>query len=596
VTNTFRFLEHRNLQLATSRASISLPVILGTALISALTHLFGSGDLGLSEAGYRIAAAALSVVPMFVVLLLAQLTRPKRVRLGVAYVLLGYLIGGSLRGVALAALLSLSPEISEGGLLFRVPTSLITMTSSVAILTFAWATYSSHREAIAALTLETNQLRETLRRLDQENQARDLKDVARVAAEIVAELKRIELYPAREQVAEIRRLVDEQVRPLSRKHALDLQQWSPAPVVTRRQSFRKTWLELNPVTRFPSFWFLVPLSLTTVPAVFAEFGLVEAIEIAVYSLASLSIALYLGGKVAKVILPKLRSPAREFVFTLLLFLIATPGVIATYLALLNTPRPGTYVIIGLISFPLFSWVLTLGSALLSDLENRRGELAKIEAELRWAIARVNLLSWYNRGVVTRLLHGPIQNSMHVSLIKLQNAGSSGKVDRVIRELADRVQEAQAISETDSRGRPDIAELLTESEALWAEIADASLEFDDSVANALANDIAAGGIVLDACNEQFSNAIRHGRANRVRIELSLEPRADQASPALIKLLVEHNGSTQSQPTAPSLRGSTDTSALATAGLGTKFLANCSVRFETTRADEISRTEIYLPLVR
>jgi two-component sensor histidine kinase len=581
-SNTFRFLEHPNLQLATGRASISLPVILGTALISVLTHLLGSGDLGLRESAYRVAVAALSVVPMFLVLLLAQLTRPRAVRAGVAYILLSFAIGGAARGAALAQLLELNPAIADGGSLFRVPTSLITMALSLAVLTFSWATYQSHREAISQLRLETDQLSAALARVESETQQQDLRDVSRVTAEIVAELKRIELNPAANQIEDIERLVNEQVRPLSRKHALDLESWEPSQVTPRRLSFGKTWNELNPASRFPSFWFLVPLSLTTVPAVYVEYGLVEAIEIAVFSLAALSAALYLGTKIAKLWLPKLSSPWRELAFTALLFAIVIPGVVATYLSLLSTPRPGTYVVIGLIGFPLFSWVLTLGSALLRDLENRRDELARVESELRWAIARVNLLSWYTRGVVARLLHGPIQNSLQVSLMKLQRARSI-EVDDVISELSERIHQAQLISEKDSGQDPDITQLLLESEALWSEVAEASIEFDDAVTSALAKDRAAGGIVLDLCNEQFSNAIRHGGATEVHIKLSI------AGPGLIKLQVDQNGSTPNNLPEPGADSPT-------AGLGTKFLTSCSVRFSSSEMDGRSQTEVYLPLAR
>lgn len=579
---TFRFLEHPNLQLATSRAALSLPVVLGTALISVLTHLFGSGDLGLSEAGYRIAVAAVSVIPMFLVILLAEITRPRGLRGGVAYMFVGFSLGGAARGLALAQLLELNPAVAAGGALFRVPTSVITMASSVAILTFAWATYRSHHDAISHLRLETDRLRAALARVESETQERDLKDVSRVTAEIVAELERIELNPAANQIEEIERLVNEQVRPLSRKHALGLESWAPSQVTPGRLSFRKTWNELNPVARFPSFWFLVPLALTTVPAVYAEFGLVEAVEIAVFALAALSAALYLGSKIAQAWLPNLRSPWRELAFTVLLVAIAIPGVVATYLSLASTPRPGTYVVIGLISFPLFSWVLTLGFALLRDLENRRDELARVEGELRWAIARVNLLSWYTRGVVARLLHGPIQNSLQVSLMKLQRPRSL-EVDDVISELSERIHEAQLTSERDSGQDPDIAQLLLESEDLWSEVAEALIEFDDAVIAALAKDRAAGGIVLDLCNEQFSNAIRHGGASEVHMKLSI------AGPGLIKLGVDHNGSTPSNLPEPG--GNSPA-----AGLGTKFLTSCSVPFSNSELDGRSQTEVYLPLAR
>jgi signal transduction histidine kinase len=562
---------------------------MATALLSVLTHLFGSGDLGLREAWFRIIAAVVAVVPMFAVIWLARLSAPKSPRAEVGYMLVAYLIAAGARGVALASLLALNPEIEDGGLLFRLPTSLISMSLTVAIFTFAVASYESQRDNIARLRLENDQLRETLIELETNSRAKDRSEIRAVSQRIVDELHRIELYPAKEQIAEIQKLVDGQVRPLSKNFAAGIQQWLPQQGVSPKLRFREISMGLQPVSRFPSFWFLLPLALAPAPATIADYGWLEGIEISIYSLLALLASLVLVSRLWARVQAGLRGPWRELIYTALLLVVAAAGSAAGYLALLNTPRPTTYVLIGLIAFPIYSWVITLGSSLLAALKATTDQLTKIEAELRWAIARVNLLSWYNRGVVARLLHGPIQNSMHVTIIKLQSAGALGEVDQVIHELAQRVQEAQSASENDSRGRPEIVELLTESEALWAEIAQVSLEFDELVSFALASDGAAGGIVLDLCNEQFSNAIRHGKATHVRIALSLE------GAKLIKILVEHNGSAQAQLTTPPPGNPPPgTEGLALTGLGTKFLATCSVRLESAVVDNLSRTEIYLPL--
>ena len=550
-------------------------MIIATAVMSVLTHLFGSGDLGLREAWFRIIASVIAVVPMFTVIWLARLIVPKGPRAEVAHMLAAYLIAAGARGVALAFLLGLNPEIEDGGLLFRLPTSLISMSLTVAIFTFAVASYESQRDNIARLALENDRLRETLVELETSNRAKDRSEVRAISQRIVDELHRIELYPAKEQIAEIQKLVDGQVRPLSKNYAAGIQQWLPRQGASPKLSFREIRMGLQPVSRFPSFWFLLPLALTPAPATIADFGWLEGIEISIYSLIALFIALVLASRLWARIQAGLRGPWRELIFTALLLVVAAAGSAATYLALSDTPRPTTYVLIGLMAFPTYSWVITLGSSLLAALKATNDELTKIEGELRWAIARVNLLSWHSRGVVARLLHGPIQNAMHISVAKMQTASNQLVVADVIRELTDRVETASLASDKDSTSASDVEELLNQASSVWSEIADVFLDFDRDVIAALANDVAAASIVVDLCNEQLSNAIRHGKATVVHIGISLTPN-------LVKLRVEQNGVVEA--TLPPGK----------AGLGTQFLENCSVHFASQRRDGVTITEIQLPL--
>lgn len=496
--------------------------------------------------------------------------------LGVVQVVIGYLLAGAMRGVALTQLLELNPAIEDGGLIFRVATSVITMSTTVAILTFAQATYQSHRLAITELTTETEQLRQTLLELERDSSKRDQTEAQAIAKRIVNELNRIELYPAKEQILEIQNLINNQVRPLSKEYAIELKRWIPEQTRQKRLTFRDIWAKVDLTLRFNSFWFLVALSLTPVPATLADYGLQAGIEIAVFTFAALSTSVWIGFKVSNRIVPRLRSPWQEIVFTALLVLMAFPGVAATYLALSDTPNPNTYVAIGLISFPAFAWILTLGSNLLTQLRETRTKLTEVEAQLRWAIARVNLLSWYSRGVVTRLLHGPIQNSMHISLIKMQNTQDEILVEDAIAELTARIEAASLESNQQISDKSEPELLLREAAAIWSEVAEVGIELEGDVSKQLSKDQPAGSIVVDLCNELLSNAIRHGKASKVQISLAAEP-------TLIKVRVQHNGQTQPQR-----------SDHVSAGLGTKFLDSCSIRWESSRSGELTTTDIQLPL--
>lgn len=565
---------------------MSWPVVLGTILLSILTHLFGSGELGLSEAAYRIFASALSALPIFLVVLIGNYLRPKNPRPAVLQQLVTFLLAGAARGFALAFLLAINPAIDDGRLDFRLPTSIITMGATLAILTFAYASYLDHKAAIAALSEETAQLSQTLEELSQAKRARDISAVAEVANRIVAELKLLELYPKERQIAEIQRLVNDQVKPLSKKYAEGLQQWHRKPATNQTESFKDIWLRLDPVGKFPPSWLIIPLSLTPVPATVAYYGLSAGVQIFLFTLIALSISIFFGRKLLKQVNARLSFPYKELSFTLVALLMAVPGVLATYLALIDTPYPYTYAVIGMIAFPTYAWVVSIGSALLADLQNSRAELVATQAQLRWAIARVNLLAWFSRGVVTRLLHGPIQNSMHITLIKMQQNRTATQIDDAIAELTKRISEA-GLSATPKPTEQDLQHSLAQSIAIWEEVAEVELAATPQVLEALAHDSSAAGIVLDLCNEQVSNAIRHGKATKAEITIETKPK-------ILKITLKHNGRSQGLNRVYQADVSGEKKDQV-AGLGTRFIENCSIFFETTMDPRgLTITEIELPL--
>jgi hypothetical protein len=506
--------------------------------------------------------------------------------LAVAWIVLSYLSGGAARGVALAALLNLNPAIGDGRLDFRLPTSIITMSATLAILTFVFASYKDHSLAIATLSEETSQLSQTLIALEQANRANDASKAQAIANQIVQQLKSLELYPADRQIAEIQRLVDQKVRPLSKQYARELKHWLPSSPKGQKQSLRKVWARLDPVSRFPSIWFVLPLSLTPLPATTANYGLVAGLEVFLYTLTALGLAVAIGRPLLSQLIKKARPGWRELIFTLGLFAMAVAGTTGTYLSLSDTPTPNTYTVIGLIAFPAYAWVITIGSAMLRDMAQTRAELASTDAKLRWAIARVNLISWYSRGVITRLLHGPIQNSMHITLIKMQNEKSKPRVSDAIAELTARISEASFETNTSDSSKnkinQDFAELLRNSISVWQEVANVHLEISGDLSRALAKDPAGGSIVLDLCNEQLSNAIRHGKATSVSLQLSLLPE-------IVKIEISHDAPRAKQKEQRSM-----TTKNINPGLGTKFLSSCSVSWSKTEDQNLSKTEIKLPL--
>ena len=564
--------QERLLATATSAKSLDWQAMSITALFSILLHVFASQDLKYESILERSVAAGISVLPLFFIIGLAHSIPVKSATTKIVIVLSSYLVGGAARGLALSALLDFNGVLVGGGLQSRIASSVISMSITVAIVTYVWTTYKTHSDAISNLVNETEQLRTALAQIELEVNAQSFKQMSDISEEILSELERIQLSPGGEQLETIQRVIDKQVRPMSREFALDVASWVPANVKIPSASFLKTWSSLNPVSNLPSSWFTAAISLSPMPIAYAMFGLSTAITLSLFIFLALTPSVFFGFKLARRVIPKFKSPWREIAFTLMMELIAVPGVLATYLALIHTDDPSVYMVSGLITFPIYSWIVTFGGALFEDLKNKRVALLQVQRQLNWAIARVNLLAWYNRGIISRLLHGPIQNAMHATVIRLRNRDTLTVVDNVINELQQRIAFANSNIGAGVGTVDDLDKSLQEIRSLWNQIADVSISTTEEVLHSLVLDKPAAAIVIDLCSEICSNAIRHGKANDLRIEL-------QINQSEIMVTMVDNGAQPTEGTG--------------LGLGRRFLDNCSINWTTTRFESRNSLTVLLP---
>jgi len=558
---------------ATGKSSLAWPAVGLTAIFSVLVHLFGSLDLDYVNIAPRAVLAAVSVLPTFALVAMAFALPIRKLRVRVFVVLASYLLGGLARGLLLSLLLEVF-NFTEGFIWQgRVAFSVIFITVTVSIVTYFWTNYTNNLGAVAELREETAQLQSALAQLELEAKAQSVQQVADVSNEIVRELERIELYPAGAQEREIQRVINERVRPLSHQFAQEVSSWQPSVALPLEARQKTNWRELNLTAKLPSMWLAFAYSLTTFPGALEAFGLQTALLVSFASAATLVPAVYIAFWLARRVIPKLATPWRELVFTLIMLAAAAVGVAGNTIALIGTERPFAYLLAGLTTFPIYTWVLAVAGALWVDVATKEQALIEVSSQLRWAIARINLLAWYNRGIVSRLLHGPIQNSLHATAIRLKNADPEVVVDNVIRELRQRIAETSPTTLVGNPEDADLGESLAEATRLWRDIAEVKIAVNPDALSALELDRPAAEIVLDLCNEACSNAVRHGKAQIVEIQIAV-------SGSLLELTVLDDGS--------------GAAATAGKGLGTRFLDSCSVSWQIGQRDGKNLLQVLLPV--
>jgi hypothetical protein len=548
---------------ATSRAVLSWPVI----------QIFGSPDLENTLILFRILTAAAAVIPMFILIAFVQLLTLKNRNFRIIAVMLSYLLGGSLRGYSVVIFLEGSNILEDGNKWFRVPTSAVLMSAEVALATFASANFRNHKERAQKFRDESQQLAQILSQLGREGKASTLRKIQQISADIVQQLRNIKLRTSQTEVYEIQKILSDYIKPLSKSYAPETFKLKIIESDINRRFDKAEWREINLFESLPSVWWNIVGASMPFPSALHFFGLKTAI---VHSL-FIFIVLVPCNLLLQLLLQKfglkLTIPWRELAITLGFFVIALTAALASYIALYSSYNPKYYALTTFLIYPLFSWAITFGVALQAHVFSQEVKMRNMRNDLAWAVARVNLLDWFNQGLISRLLHGPIQNSLQAASIRLQESPASENAERVIDELSQRMGEIAPLIQAETFMAPDIPKSLGELIELWADLAIIEIFIDQSVQIQLEQDVPAAYITLDICQEICSNAIRHAGARTIEINIFVSQRE-------ITISMVDDGDPRSVNSE--------------FGVGTEFLTTCSIDWQYVRtANSENLLEIVIP---
>lgn len=558
---------------ATSRAALSWPVISSTIFSSVVIQIFGSPDLENTLFFFRILAATAAVFPMFLLIAIVQVLPITNKIVRVLAVLLSYIFGGALRGLSIIIFLEGSNILEDGNKWFRVPTSALLMSVEVALATFAATNFQRHKESTKNFQEESRQLYRILSQLGRENQETTVRQVQQISTDIVRQLRNIKLSTTESEVADLQKILKNYIKPLARSHsseALDL-------AISKNNSVDKSniarWKSFNLIENLPSVWWNFFAALMPFPTATHFFGLRAAAIHSLFIFVILIPCTWLMHNALRRYAGSLGLPWRELLITLGYFSVALAAALASYTSLYNSSNPNFYAVTTLLIYPLFSWAITIGISLQGHVIEQEVRVNKLRDDLAWAVARVNLIDWFNKGLIARLLHGPIQNSLQAASIRLQES-SSQDTERVIEELSQRMSEIAPMIEAETLMAPDLSKSFSELIELWADLAKIEIFVDQTVQMHLGQDPPAAYITIDICQEICSNAIRHADARTIEINIVSNNRE-------ITISMIDGGN-------PRIRNSDF-------GIGTEFLSTCSINWRYLRTSSSENLlEIVIPI--
>lgn len=570
----FSFENRPYLSRATDPRFLQKTPILIFILVTTLVHIVSSIDLEFSNFHIRIPLAIFSAIVAILFIYLAHFLGRKINRFRSGIVIASYFIGGAAKGWVLESGLYRFEILSSESINFRVTSGVLIVASSAAIISIVWSSVIDAWSDVSNLQKETATLKEISKNLVKDIDDKDLEQESLVFNEITRKISAIAERTSSFQYGEIEQLVNQVIRPLSRDFAPASINHQIEPINTPNISWNGLWQLLDPIKHIPTFrisTFLI--ALIAAAPVRQLYGWMTAIELALVVMVSLYISIFLFKPVLEKFLTRVSPPLSVIITTFGFVVFAIPPSIATTFALADTPNPQAYLVPGLITVPLFGWLLTIGNAAWEYSIEIKTELEATRDQLRWSIARINLVSWYKKGLISRLLHGPIQNSLQVALLQIRAGDDDQNSQKIVKNTIKKIE--QAINESLNNGRSTKTDLMAMNEALdtWRSVANVEISMQDLSDSKLMQDTAGCAILTDIVIEACSNAIRHGACKSFKVTYDFTKSG-------IELHIFDDGKWN--------KSRSD------AGLGEKLLASCTIWMDRKNDKGWNELSLELPL--
>ena len=217
---------------------------------------------------------------------------------------------------------------------------------------------------------------------------------------------------------------------------------------------------------------------------------------------------------------------------------------------------------------LLTPLAALGAAVVAA-EDRRRTLAEREreasvAQAEWASHRAQQEAWAASHMLARELHGGVQSELTAAALRLEawarrpDPAAMAEVLSQVTHAVDRVNQLAVEEFRTSKIDPVLA--ISAIVAVWSGLVHIDLDIDSGAEDHLSVDAAASETVIEVVRECLANAVTHGRASTVTIQVR------QLRPGALEVTIDDDG-----------RGLT---AQAPVGLGSRLLDEVCLSWERT----------------
>ena len=557
--------------------SITWPAFWVSLLYNEFVH-FAGNPTNTDAIPERVVLVVVSQLGIFAVLLAAKATylRNTAIRPRPGLTLLTFAASGAVRGLINAYGLVALGAATSLQLGYRVFAGVISVTVILSLCAIVVDGIREHQRRLQDLLAARRSLDEARAQTLIGIEDRQEEVARRIQSNLLAELA--ELDPARPEasVALLQHTATDVVRPLSHDLAATVPSWEPKPLTKRE--LRLDWGEVlrDATSEKPFRPWGIGLCIVGFSLVFllTFFGPLASLLTGVAIIAVCASWFGLTNRILGPLLPRLRLGSRIVLITIASIMGGVLAGGAQYIASGRTVVSAVSWVSSVFFIVLFAWLLTISTAVERQRDRLQEALETDEAELRWQLARIHQVQWFQQKALSRALHGPVQSAVTSAAIRLDAAVREGSsTPELVRQLRQQISGSIAILDTAQNSIAPIDDSVTLLAQSWDGVCTVSGDIQASAARVLLADDIARACAADFMTEAVSNAVRHGRARRVEVAITAGARC-------VEMRVWDDGTT---PIGESR-----------AGLGSQILEDCSLEWSRTGDDSGHELRVVLPV--
>lgn len=474
--------------------------------------------------------------------------------------LAGFAFADILRGLVIDQLfhqlagLPLRPDL-------RVASGFLPTLVPLIVVAYVVNTLNERRRDLTALLEVRGQLERSRAEAESSVLLQNDELVQRVRTVMQAQLTELSSERPAEVIAQLQRTANDVVRPLSHELANSLtEREDPAQVMAPISVGWRQVLGDSAITR-P----LQPIATTvTLSAVWISAAIaIPFTRVAILiSLPLILVLLSIGNVILRRVLPSVGSIGQ---FAFILGACLSAGlVIALFVRVTLRGNDGAVAVATSCVF----FVTVIGTAMsliggaLAARTAMLEETANSIEDLRHQVVRTRQLRWFHQRGLSRALHGPVQTAVTAAALRLQGSLQEAPISpAVVDSVRGELLQVLDVLHTPDDDVMSIDESVARIVGTWDGLCQVNVSIVDAGHDVLSNDIVIRALAADILTEAVSNAVRHGKASNVDVDVTLHD-------GLVHVFVRDNGAS--------------TPLSMESGLGSQLLDECTLdwSFDTT----------------
>jgi signal transduction histidine kinase len=226
---------------------------------------------------------------------------------------------------------------------------------------------------------------------------------------------------------------------------------------------------------------------------------------------------------------------------------------------------------------LLGWGIALIPSLQTETARVLASLNRSAEQLREELVRLNTAYRLQQQAIARALHGPIQDALSVAAFKLSAAIKDGTANqKLVGELNEMISSTIVLLDLPDEEQPALEQSLADLAEFWDGVAKIRYKLTPAAKRVLATHPVTSATAIELIREACSNAVRHGKASQIRVEVSVSKDQNR-----LELNVSNDGSLVKMTTKP--------------GLGTKLLNELALRWNLRSAGSTTVLDAITPVI-